>query len=221
LSVAAVVLCLVLAVVRWRQGHGWVDAVVSAVTLAVAALPEEFPVAFTFFLGAGIYRLARRQALVRRAVSVENVGRVTTICADKTGTLTEGRLSVTQLVPAEGHSTEQLLQVGAGASREEAADPLDPAILGERSRLGLAPLGTRVAVFPFTEERRRETAIWREGTELVAATKGSPELVIGLCALNTAQEQRWLERASRLAAEGSTPIGCAVHRYADDRWLGG
>ena len=57
------------------QGYGWLDALVSAVTLATAAIPEEFPVAFTFFLGLGVYRLARRHALVRRAVTVENMGR--------------------------------------------------------------------------------------------------------------------------------------------------
>ena len=69
-----------------------VDALVSALTLAIAALPEEFPVVLTFFLGVGVYRLAKRQALVRRAVVVENIGRVTCICSDKTGTITEGRL---------------------------------------------------------------------------------------------------------------------------------
>lgn len=75
LVVAAAVLCLGVAIARLRQGHGWIDALVSAVTLATAALPEEFPVVFTVFLGVGVYRLARRQALVRRAVSVENIGR--------------------------------------------------------------------------------------------------------------------------------------------------
>ena len=67
LTTLAVALCVLLGVVRLSQGFGWVDATVSALTLAVAALPEEFPVVFTFFLGVGVYRLARRRALVRRA----------------------------------------------------------------------------------------------------------------------------------------------------------
>jgi Ca2+-transporting ATPase len=100
LVAAASVICLILALVRVQQGYGWVDALVSAVTLASAALPEEFPVVFTFFLGVGVYRLAKRQALVRRAVAVENIGRVTFICSDKTGTITEGRLRLTHLIPA-------------------------------------------------------------------------------------------------------------------------
>ena len=81
LLVLATVMCNVLAWVRFQQGHGMLDALLSAVTLAVAALPEEFPVVLTMFLGIGVYRLARRQALVRRALAVENIGRVSCICS--------------------------------------------------------------------------------------------------------------------------------------------
>ncbi|MCC2635783.1 MAG: haloacid dehalogenase, partial [Ramlibacter sp.] len=88
----AIFMCIVLAAIRLWHGHGWIDALLGAVTLAVAALPEEFPVVYTFFLGAGVFRLARRKALVRRAVAVENIGRVTCIVSDKTGTITAGVL---------------------------------------------------------------------------------------------------------------------------------
>lgn len=222
LAAVAAVLCVILAVVRWRQGHGWVDALVSAATLAVAALPEEFPVAFTFFLGTGIYRLARRQALVRRAVSVENVGRITTICSDKTGTLTEGRLALTQVHAAAEHSPEELLDVAVMASREEGADPLDAAILAEAKRRGLrSPERERVAVFPFTEERRRETGVWSEGSSLRFATKGTPELVFELCGLSAPEAEQWLLRVDALARAGGKPIACAVLGLAPEAWRGG
>ncbi len=136
----------------------------SAVTLAVAAMPEEFPVVFTFFLGVGVYRLARRQALVRRAVSVENIGRVTTICSDKTGTITEGRLRLTHLRSAGGVDDAALLRLAALASRAESGDPLDLAVIAEAGRIEICREGVeRLAVFPFTESRKRETAIVREG----------------------------------------------------------
>ena len=101
LIVAALFVCLALAAVRLYQGHGWLDALISAVTLATAAIPEEFSVVFTFFLGVGVYRMAQHQALVRRAVTVENIGRVSYICSDKTGTITEGRLRLEHLLPAK------------------------------------------------------------------------------------------------------------------------
>lgn len=218
LVVVAALFCAVLAWVRWWQGNGVVDALVSAATLAVAALPEEFPVALTFFLGVGVVRLARRHALVRRAVSIENVGRVTCICSDKTGTLTEGRLKVTALAPAEGVDEDALLQAAALASRPETGDPMDVAL---SERWGRPPGGTRRALFPFTEERRRETAVWEEGGALRAVVKGAPERVLAACAPTDADfSRRWLERVHALAAEGTKVLACAERALGAD-WPGG
>jgi len=223
LLAAAGVLCLILAAVRLRQGFGWVDAIVSALTLAVAALPEEFPVVFVMFLGVGVHRLARRKALVRRSVSVENIGRVTCICSDKTGTITLGELQLTHLLPAQGSSEARLAELAALASRRESGDPLDDAILracAERS-VAVRP-ATVAATFPFTEDRRRETAVVRaDGLGLLAATKGAPELVLALCALDAFERTVWEERANALAAEGHKLIACASRELSDATWPGG
>lgn len=204
LLTAAAILCGILAATRMLQGHGWADALVSAATLAVAALPEEFPVVLTVFLGVGVYRLARRKALVRRAVAVENVGRVSTICSDKTGTITEGRLRVARVASGAGLSEAQVLAIAAAASRRESGDPLDRAIL---DAAGEAPPGRTIATFPFTESRRRETAIQRRGSGTVACAKGAPEVVLALCAGD--QHESWTARTAELAEAGYKVIGCA------------
>lgn len=218
LVVGAVAVCLVLAYVRLQQGWGWLDAVVSAATLAVAALPEEFPVVFTLFLGVGVYRLAQRKALVRRAVSVENIGRITCICSDKTGTITEGRLDVAHLLPAEEVSETELLALARRAARRGSGDPLDDAIC---RRLPTDPVPEAVAVFPFTEGRKRETAVARrpEGG-LVATTKGAAEVVLSLTDLPAAERQVWQTRIEEYAAGGHKLIGCAWCELAED-WAGG
>ena len=220
---AAALMCLILAFVRLRQGYGWVDALVSAVTLAVAAIPEEFPVVFTFFLGVGVYRLAKRQALVRRAVSVENIGRTSTICSDKTGTITEGRLSLTHLVPAPGIAPEQLLGLAALASRYDSHDPLDTAILQETGARGALSQGQEIlATFPFTEDRKRETVVLREaGAMLLAATKGAAEVVLGMAALDDAAREHWMRQVIDLAEAGHKVIACASRPLADGSWAGG
>lgn len=217
LIVAALVICLALAATRYLQGHGLVDALVSAVTLAVAALPEEFPVVFTFFLGVGVYRLARCQALVRRAVVVENVGRVTAICSDKTGTLTEGRLRLAHVLPAASVTSERLIRLAAAASRAESGDPLDLAILEGRQP---APPGEPVAVFPFTEDRRREVAVLRtERGRYLAAAKGAPETIFGMVNLAADQAAGWRSKTEELAASGHKVIACAERELAE--WAGG
>lgn len=215
LLVVAISMCVVLAWVRLEQGHGLVDALLSAVTLAVAALPEEFPVVLALFLGIGVYRLARRQALVRRAVVVENIGRVTCICCDKTGTLTEGRLRLAHPSPVPGLAAERLVQLAAAASRRETGDPMDGAILDAAGD----PRWERVAAFPFTEERKRETGVVREGGTLVAAVKGAPEVVLAQCVLEPGERAHWLARVDQLAATGHKVIACAWREL--DAWPGG
>jgi Ca2+-transporting ATPase len=225
--VAALILCAALAAIRLRQGHGIMDAALSAVTLAVAALPEEFPVVFTFFLGVGVYRLARRQALVRRAVAVENIGRVTCICSDKTGTLTEGRLVLSHDVPADGETSKSLLRVAALSARSDSADPLDEALI-EAARAGQslsevqdAP-ASLVAAFPFTEDRRRETAVLRFADGgCLAVVKGAPETVLAMCRAPDDEAQRWRAQTEAFASSGHKVIACATRALDEAAWVGG
>ena len=211
LLATAALLCALLAVVRLREGYGWADAIVSAATLAVAALPEEFPVVLTVFLGVGVYRLARRKALVNRAVAVENIGRVSVICSDKTGTITEGRLRIAQIVPANGHDTAAVLAMAAAAARVETGDPLDRAIL--EAAAGQRAANVTLATFPFTEDRRRETAVMRGEGGIVVYTKGAPETVLAMCSERDRAE--WIDRAGELASAGHKLIACASRPLAE------
>lgn len=244
LVVGAVALCIVLAVVRLAQGFGWADALVSALTLAVAALPEEFPVILAVFLGVGVHRLARRKALVRRAASVENIGRVTCICSDKTGTITRGELVLTHRLAAPPFPPTRLIAHAALASRAESGDPLDEAILRAReaerlegSRVASPPRDSRdpgdpppfvgdealevLTTFPFTEDRRRETTLLRRPDgAVIAVTKGAPELLLSLCALEPGERRGWEERVAEWASEGHKVIACASRVHAPGTFAG-
>lgn len=213
LIVAALLACLALAAVRLYQGHGWLDALISAVTLATAAIPEEFSVVFTFFLGVGVYRMAQHQALVRRAVTVENIGRVSYICSDKTGTITEGRLRLEHLLPAKPIDDVRLLSLAALACRRESGDPMDEAILAAADAKGgndspRDPLMT----FPFTEDRKRETAIVRdENGKLLVAAKGAAEVVLASTGLDAPGRALWHDEVARLA-EGAHKVIAVAYR---------
>ncbi len=221
LMIGAASLCLLLAGVRLRQGHDPFDALISAATLAIAALPEEFPVVFSVFLGVGVYRLARRKALVRRSISVENIGRVTCICSDKTGTLTEGRLRLEHWVPAESTADAELLQWSALSARADSGDPMDTAIWARVSAQGalVAPPET-IATYPYTEQRRRETTVVRLQGRLHAISKGSPELLLGCSDLDANQQERWISEVDRLATTGHKVLACLLWDL-DAAWSGG
>lgn len=216
LVAAASIMCLALAATRYYQGHGVIDALLSAVTLAVAALPEEFPVVFAFFLSVGVYRLARQQALVRRAVVVENIGRVSCICSDKTGTLTEGRLQLAHLLPSGAVTEQALLRAAARASRPASADPMDRAVLARCAE----DADERVASFPFTEDRRREVGIVRaESGDLLACAKGAPETVLTMTDLSPGEREEWRRKTLELASSGHKVVAVASRSLL--RWPGG
>ncbi len=208
LLMLASLLCIILAIVRYYQGFGLIDAILSAATLAVAAFPDEFPVVFTFFLGVGVYRLARKKALVRRAVSVENLGRISYICSDKTGTITEGRLQVAKFVPAKGTDDNELLYLAALASRAESFDLLDLAII-EKALEKKISIKQRMHSYPFTEDRKRETAVIEKNSEWLIATKGAPETIFSICTLTQTEKNSWLANVSALASLTYKVIACA------------
>lgn len=218
LLVVAFGFCLVLMIARLMEGKGWLDALIGAATLAVAALPEEFPVVFTFYLGAGVYRIAHRRALVRRAVAVENIGRVSCICSDKTGTLTEGILRLVHLRASADHSEEELLEAAALASREESRDPIDTSILQRYAR-ARPDFGSQ-SIFPFTELRRRETSVYRMGESVRSFCKGSPETVMALCNLSSRVLGENMRLTERLAREGHKVIGVAQRELKASEWDG-
>ncbi len=210
----AVGVCILLAGIRLYQGHTWLDALISAVTLATAAIPEEFPVVFTFFLGVGVYRLAHRQALVRRAVTVENIGRVTCICSDKTGTITEGQLDLTHLMPAISADEKDLLKVACLASRSDSGDPMDEAIFRRADQCDGSPhTPDRIATFPFTEDRKRETAIIElDSSELLVSSKGAAEVILQMCCLKENETDAWLAKIQELAAGAHKVIAVASRK---------
>ncbi|MFN8791918.1 MAG: cation-translocating P-type ATPase [Bdellovibrionales bacterium] len=206
-----------LALIRLYQGHGWIDSLLAAATLAVAAIPEEFPVVFTFFLGIGVFRLAKRRALVRRAVSVENIGRITHICTDKTGTITEGRLTLSHLDPGESVSSPDLLEAALIASNPMAIDPLDFAIFRyARESFGEDRKIIASHRFPFTEDRKKETAIVRNSDGFVVFTKGAPETVLSSVSLSESEMHLIRDRVSHFAEMGHKVLACAKRKLGEN-----
>jgi Ca2+-transporting ATPase len=121
LAIAGLTLCALVVVIYGVTRHDWLHGVLAGITLAMATLPEEFPVVLTIFLALGAWRISQSQVLTRRVPAVETLGSATVLCVDKTGTLTQNRMTVTGLY-ADGEYVE-LGGGSAGGSRLQSGAP--------------------------------------------------------------------------------------------------
>ncbi len=129
LGIVAVAVAVALFALSLGRGEPWTRALLGAVSLAMAAIPEEFPIVLTLFLSVGAWRLASRGMLVRRLASVETLGSTTVICTDKTGTLTRGEFQMTQhLVLEPGLSEPDFLEAAVLACERHPTDAMERAI---------------------------------------------------------------------------------------------
>jgi Ca2+-transporting ATPase len=191
----------------WRTGDPY-GALLAAVSLAIAAIPEEFPLVFTLFLSLGAYRLSRRGVLVRRLASVETLGSTTVICTDKTGTLTEGRFAVDAHVPIDGAGEAALLEAAALACEPAPADPMERALLAHCAEHGIdvAALHQRwrlVADYDFDPAGKHMSHVWTrpDGKARIVA-KGALEGVLEHCRPDPGPRARAAAENRRLAGLG-------------------
>ena len=188
-------------------------ALVAAVTLAMAAAPEEFPLVFTVFLSLGAARLARRGLLVRRLVSVEALGSTTVICIDKTGTLTAGRFALEEHVSLAGDD-QRLLETAAFACEPRPDDAMEVAIAEHCREHGIdvAELhrsARLVGDHPFEVAGRHMTHVWQGGKHWTVAIKGALEGVLEHCRLTDDERARVHQQMNELAAAGMRVLAVA------------
>ena len=218
LCVGIVAVVAVLGIVR---GGGPLPVFLTAVALAVAAVPEGLPAVVTIALGVGVQRMAARNALVRKLAAVETLGCATVICTDKTGTLTTGVMTVREVW---AHDRRKVLAAAAAcvdAEISESAargDPTEIAILRAAADTGvdrsdIERANPRVAVHPFDSDRKRMSILRRDA---VLYVKGAVEVILPRC---TSGVEGAAEANADMAGRGQRVLAVAVGTHDDERDL--
>ncbi len=227
LGVFAIAFCVVVAVAYGLLRQDWVGGVLAGITVAIALIPEEFPMVLAVFLALGAGRLARHKVLVRRSAVIEALGGASFLCVDKTGTLTENRMRVARLwtqdedLNVEGDSPPAgaaltLLQTAGLACAVHPVDPMDRAV---RALLGPSQPPSPDApaeperTWPLRAGMMAMIQVWREpGDQWRGAAKGAPEAIFRLCGLADDQIARLTDVVERYAGQGLRVLGVASCR---------
>jgi len=206
---------------------GWLDALLAGITIGMSMLPEEFPVVLTVFMAMGAWRISRARVLTRRSTAIEALGSATVLCTDKTGTLTENRMSVAELrikdelwrpgnVVQPGARQRELIRWSVLASAPEPFDPMERALhdlskqytgAAGRSVFADAKLVKSYGIRP---ELLAMTQVWQESSgSFLVGTKGAPEAISGLCKLSAPDQAAMRSSVEAMAAEGMRVLGVA------------
>ena len=194
-------------------GDRLIESILSGITLAMAMIPEEFPVILTVFLSMGAWRLAKKNSLVRKLPSVETLGAVSVLCVDKTGTITMNQMTV-QDTWAKTGDEKSLITIMGMACETDAYDPMEKAMLAycEKNNITRDELfgGELITEYPFTNELKMMGHVWRKNGKVIIAAKGSPERILTICALSDMEKAECEKKINELSSRGLRVIAVAA-----------
>lgn len=196
----------------WFQST-WLNAFLGGIALSMSLLPEEFPVILTVFMVMGAWRISRAGVLTRRSAAIETLGAATVLCTDKTGTLTENRMTIADTRPVgSGVGAEMVVAFGRLASQIKPFDPMELAFHLRADELAIDAVAAHDLVYqyPFGSGLLAMTNVWRQQDgSLLAAAKGAPEAIAGLCRFSSDRQAVLAQDAERMAAQGMRVLGVA------------
>ncbi|MGB8491227.1 MAG: cation-translocating P-type ATPase, partial [Bacteroidales bacterium] len=227
LAITGMLLCVVVIVLYSITRGDLIKGFLAGITLAMAMLPEEFPVVLTIFLALGAWRMSKKSVLTRKPAAIETLGSATVLCTDKTGTLTHNRMTVTQLFNGSDFLSivtgetfpepfHEIIEYGILASQVNPFDPMEKAIIDIGDRF----LGTSEHLhadwvmekeYPLSKDLLAMSRVFSNtGTkEQVIAVKGSPEAIFDLCHLSNKKIDEFEKAVTQMASEGLRVLGVA------------
>ncbi|MBA4408758.1 MAG: ATPase [Odoribacter sp.] len=227
LAIIGISLCVLVIVVFTLNRGDLLKGFLAGITLAMAMLPEEFPVVLTVFMALGAWRMSKKNVLTRKPSAVETLGSATVLCTDKTGTLTHNRMTVTRLyngsvffkVDHQTHFPEEfheIIEYGILSSQTNPFDPMERAIINMgdvylRNTDHLHTDWLMVKEYPLSKDLLAMSRVFskHEKHRQTIATKGAPEAIFDLCHLSGNEKSRYSEAVTEMASAGLRVLGVA------------
>lgn len=216
LAIAGFILCILVIGFSYIHTGDFVKSIFAGITLAMAIIPEEFPVVLTIFLSLGAYRLARKNTLIRKISAVETLGSTTVLCVDKTGTITQNNMCA-KTIYSNGFiapckmKDKEFAKLLVLSCEKDPYDPMEKAIVAVGSKIYINELYNLdiAKKFAFDCKTKRMANIYKEYDSYYVAAKGSPETILPLCNLEQNEESKILDIIDTMASNGLRVLALA------------
>jgi len=207
--------------VELNRGADWKELLRFSLVLMVASIPVALPAVLTVTMAVGAMKLARKQVIVSRLATIEELAGINILCSDKTGTLTKNRMTVSVPFTAKGYNSEVLMFYAALASKEENRDPIEICIFDWLKTHGMYEK-TKECIqknfIPFDPIRKRtESLVECEDGELIV-TKGAPQVIIELCNEREFDKAAAYQKVEEFAENGFRTIGVAYKKPGEKKF---
>ncbi len=225
LSAVCLGVCGIMFLVGLLYHRPILEIFMTAVALAVAAIPEGLPAIVTIVLALGVQRMVKRHSIVKKLPAVETLGCASVICSDKTGTLTQNKMTVVALSTSDEGNRALALTVGAlcndtvltadeEGKPKTLGDPTETALVDAALKEGLDKnqidqASPRVAELPFDSERKLMSTIHRHGDNFRVMVKGAPDVLVGRCSIDNAAAEEALKKNADMASRALRVLAVA------------
>ena len=224
-AISGLILCLFVIILYGLSRNNWINGILTGITLAMALLPEEFPVVMTIFLALGAWRMSKKHVLTRKPQAIQELGSVTVLCSDKTGTITENKMTVKKIFDSNTfHNTDkgedlsfvyEILKFSVLACQEKSFDPMEKAIVSLFTKNFTMENMTFIKEYPLSRNLLAMTNVWmNESRDLVIASKGAPEAILNLCRFSPEKYDEIMQKVHILAQEGYRILAVAKSSFS-------
>jgi H+-transporting ATPase len=212
-------LVAILVLVQLHRHAPWLDLVQFALILTVASIPVAMPAVLSMTMAVGAMALSRLKAIVTRLESIEEMASMDVLCSDKTGTLTQNRLTLGDVKVFAAPDAQEVLLAAALASREEDRDAIDEAVLQGLKDKDRLQAFQQVSFVPFDPVHKRTEATVRAASDQTfQVTKGAPQVIMGMAGLTGSDQQRAQQVVDAFAQQGYRALGVARKDAGDASW---
>ena len=226
--IAGAIVFITVWAINYFRSYNWLDSLLKSLTLAMSILPEEIPVAFTTFMALGAWRLMKMGIVVKQMKTVETLGSATVICTDKTGTITENKMSLAKIFLLStnkivdpdstlANEEKELIQWAMWASEPIPFDPMEVALHQSYTTLfhtDERPNHKLVHEYPLGGKPPMMTHIFENNTgKRIIAAKGAPEMLMNVSTLSEADKQKVNDAIKLLATDGYRVLGVGVSDF--------